>query len=158
MSVHVQSDAFMAFIANGWVDPSVPEAAHQHHVVGGALAVTAMQFAAGGYTTVVDGHLFPKGVEGFAAASGQRGLALHYVVLRADLDTCLARAGNKSERRWPLDPVPFADTHARFGELGAYETHVVDATGTPDDVAAAVFSAFLAGRTAVTGHAPDRDV
>ena len=150
-SVHVQADALMAFVVNGWVDPWLPEAEHQHEVVGGALAVAAMQFAGGGYTTVVDGHLFPRGVQGLAVACASRSVPVHYVVLRADLATCWARASDRGEGHWALEPVTFAESHARFARIGAHEAHVVGATGRPEDVAARVLTAFRAG-IAVTGE------
>ena len=145
-SVHVQTDAFMAMIVSGWIDPSTPEAAPQHHAVGGALAVSAMGFARDGYAAVVDGHLFPEGVDGLAAACADRGLECHVVVLAADLDTCWARASAREGGRWPLEREPFDAVHARFAALDLDPRHVVDATGAPDAVSAAVLVAFHAGQ------------
>jgi predicted kinase len=153
MSVHVETDALMAFIVNGSEQPSLPEAEHQNEVVGSVIAVTAMRFAAGGYTTVVDGYLFPAGVLGLARACAERDLPLHYVVLRADPVTCLARATSRGQGRWPLEPVAVADVHAKFAHLDIGEAHVVDASRTPDAVAASVLAAFRAGTVAMTGHA-----
>ncbi len=90
-SVHLDTADFMAAIVSGWVDPNDPAASSQHEAVGGALAVSAMGFAGDGYTTVVDGHLFPDGVAGLAAACSARGLECHYVVLDADLETHCTR-------------------------------------------------------------------
>ena len=72
-SVHIQIDDFMRFIVNGWVDPWLPESASQNEVLGVSVAVSAIQFAVGGYTVVVDGHLFPDGVDGMAHLCGARG-------------------------------------------------------------------------------------
>jgi len=151
-SVHVQTDVLAAFVVNGWVEPWRPEADRQHEVVGGVLAVAAMQFAGSSYTTVVDGHLFPRGVEGLAVACAKRSVPLHYVVLRASLATCWARACGRGEGRWPLESVTFGELHARFAEIGACEAHLVDATGPPEEVAADVLTAFRAGSTAVGGN------
>lgn len=148
-SVHLKTDDFMGSIVNGWVDPNAPEAAAQHEAVGGALAVSAMGFAGDGYTTVVDGHLFPDGVAGLAAACEARGLRCHYAVLTANVDTCWARASGRDERRWPLEYEPFGAVHARFVSLALDERHVVDATGSPESVRDAVVTAFRAGRLAV---------
>ena len=145
-SVHLRDDDFMASVVSGWVDPNLPAAAAQNEAVGGALAVSAMGFAEDGYTTVVDGYLFPDGVDGLAAACSGRDLACHYVVLRADLDTCWARASARGEGRWPLEFEPFAALHGRFAALDLEARHVVDATGSPDQVCAAVLGAFRAGR------------
>ena len=145
-SVHLRDDDFMASVVSGWVDPNLPEAAAQNEAVGGALAVSAMGFAEDGYITVVDGYLFPNGVDGLAAACTRRELACHYVVLRADLDTCWARASARGEGRWPLEYEPFAALHERFEGLHVDHRHVVDATATPEAVRDAVLDAFRAGR------------
>ncbi len=42
----------------------------------------------------------------------------------------------------------FADLHARFQALGARERHVVDASGTPEDVATAVMTSIRSGALA----------
>lgn len=146
-SAHVQTDHFISFVVNGWIEPSLPEAAHQNEVLGGAVAVTAMQFAAAGYAVVVDGHVFPDALEALAAACRRRGVPLHYAVLRADLCTCLERATSRGLGECP-DRTPFARLHGRFAELGDHEANVIEATGTPDDVAAAVLAAFHSGRLA----------
>jgi hypothetical protein len=145
-SVHLQVDDFLGAIVNGWVDPNRPEAHEQHEAVGGAVAVSAMGFAAHGYTAVVDGHLFPDGVDGLAAACTDRGLACHYVVLTADLDTCWARARAGGPGRRPPEPEPFAAVHARFAGLDLDPRHVVDASGSPAATSDTVLRALRAGR------------
>ena len=145
-SVVLPVDDVMGWIASGRVDPSAPEAAAQNLAVGAAVAVSAMSFAMHGSTTLVDGHLFPEGVAGLAAACAARGLRCHYVVLRADLDTCWARAGMRGEGRWPLERDRFVALHERFADLHLTPRHVVDAERTPDAVAAAVLAAFAAGQ------------
>jgi predicted kinase len=145
-SVHLNTDDFMASVVSGWVDPNLPAAEQQNEAVGAAFAVSAMSFAEGGYTTVVDGYLFPDGVSGLAAACTERGLSCHYVVLTADLDTCWARASGRGEGRWSLEFQPFAATHEKFGGLDVDARHLVEATGSPESVRDAVLSAFRAGR------------
>jgi tRNA uridine 5-carbamoylmethylation protein Kti12 len=146
-STHVRIDDFTRFVVNGWVEPWLPESAHQNEVLGGAVAVAAMQFAQGGYTVVVDGHVFLDSLEELARACLRREVPLHYAVLRCDLGTCLERATNASIGERP-NPARFADLHARFDELGEHERNVVEATGKPDEVAAAVLAAFRSGRLA----------
>jgi predicted kinase len=148
-SVHLNTDDFMASVVSGWVDPNLPGAEQQNKAVGGAFAVSAMSFAEDGYTAVVDGYLFPDGVNGLAAACAARDLSCHYVVLTADLDTCWARANSRGEGRWPLEFQPFAATHEKFGHLDLDARHLVDATGSPESVRDAVLSAFRAGRLVV---------
>lgn len=153
-SAIVPTDILRGFVVNGWLDPwlALAEAQRQHEVIGGVLAVAAMQFAKGGYTTVVDGHLFPRGVEGLAATCTRRSVPLHYVVLRADLATCWARARRRGEGRWLLESGTFDELHAKFAEVGAYEQHVIDATGPSEDVAARVLTALRDGRLTMSGQ------
>jgi Mrp family chromosome partitioning ATPase len=149
-SVHLNTDDFMASVVGGWVDPNLPGAEQQNEAVGAAFAVSAMSFAVDGYTTVVDGYLFPDGVEGLATACAARGLPCHYVVLIADLDTCWARASNRGEGRWRLEFQPFAAVHEKFSALDLDARHVVEATGSPESVRDAVLAAFRAGRLVAT--------
>lgn len=107
----------------------------------------AMQFADGGYTVVVDGHVFSNSLEELARACLHREVPLHYAVLRCDLGTCLERATNGSIGE-PPNPGRFAELHAKFDELGEHERNVVEASGTSDDVAGAVLAAFHSGRLA----------
>jgi hypothetical protein len=151
-SVHLKTDDLMASVVSGWLDPNRPEAKSQNEAIGAALAVSAISFAVAGYTTVVDGHLLPDGVDGLAAACVARGPSCHYVVLIADLDTCWARASGRSERRWPLEVQPFAALHARFAGLDLDERHIVDATASAQTVCDAVLSAFRSGRLIATGE------
>ncbi|MGH9126966.1 MAG: AAA family ATPase [Acidimicrobiales bacterium] len=149
-SAHVRADdVTFGVIVNGWVEPWLPESAHQNEVLGGAMTAAAMQFALGGYTVVVDGHMFPDGLEGMAEMCARRSVPLHYVVLRADLETCLARATSRGMGERP-DPRPFAALHAKFVDLGAHEANVIEAIGPPEEVAAAVLAAFRSGRLVET--------
>ena len=145
-SVRLQADDLMASVVSGWVDPNLPEAEPQNEAIGAALAVSAMSFAAAGYTTVVDGYLFPEGVAGLAQACASRGLSCHYVVLTADLDTCWARARNRGEGRWPLEFPPFVAVHGKFDDLDLDPRYVVEAIGSPESVCDAVLAAFRTGR------------
>jgi hypothetical protein len=150
-SVHLNTDGFMASVVSGWVDPNLPGAERQNEAVGAAFVVSAMSFAEEGYTTIVDGYLFPDGVAGLAGACAARGLSCHYVVLTADLDTCWVRASNRGEGRWPLEFQPFASVHEKFGHLDVDARHLVDATGSSESVRDDVLSAFQAGRLTATG-------
>ena len=148
-SVHLQADGFLAAIVSGRVDPSSPEATAQHEAVGGALAVSAMGFAGDGYTTVVDGYLFPDGVAGLAAACADRGLECHYVVLWTDPDTGWARASARDADRGQLERDVFSAVHAKFAALDLPPARVVDASGPPDAVRDEVLSAYRDGRLRV---------
>ncbi len=141
-------DDFIRFVVNGWVEPWLPESAQQNRVLGGAVLMAAMHFAEGGYVVVLDGHVFPDALAELAQACRHRDVPLHYVVLRADLGACWERATSRRIGERPDDPATFADLHARFVDLGEHERNVVEATGTPEDVASGVVAAFRAGTLA----------
>jgi thymidylate kinase len=145
-SAHVRMDSFLFSVVGGWVDPWRPEATHQNRIVGGAAVAAAMQFIAGGYTVAFDGTVFPDALDELPEACHRREIPLHYVVLRCDLTTCFDRAMARDGERPNAEQ--FADLHARFSALGAREAHVVDASGTADEVAARVLAAFRSGAIA----------
>ena len=155
LSAHIQSDAFMPFVVRGWVDPWLDQAADQNEVMGGAVAAAAIRFALGGYTVVYDGHIFPDGLEGLASVCAGREVPLHYAVLRTDRAVCMSRFRARPIGVARPEYVGFDDTDAlgtlydRFLDLGRYETHVVDASGTPEQVAAGVLAAFREQRLVV---------
>ncbi len=151
-SVHLRADDFTYAIVSGLVQPSLPEAAHQNEVVGAAIAITVMQFAEAGYTVILDGHLFPNGLQGLAEGCALRGIAVHYPVLRTDLATCIARRTSESRAREEgpdaarRPPRPVLRASRPFSDLGGFEANVIEAAGAPDGVAAAVLAAFHSGR------------
>ena len=145
-SAHIRMDTFLFSVVGGWVDPWRPEAAHQNRIVGGAAVAAAMEFIGGGYTVAFDGTVFPDALDELAGACRHRKIPFHYVVLRCDLATCFDRAMGRDGERSNAEQ--FADLHAKFSALGARETHVVDASGTADEVAARVLAAFRSGAIA----------
>lgn len=147
-SVHIQADAYTPFVVNGWVEPWLPEAARQNDVLGGAIAAAALEFAVDGYTVVLDGHVFPEAVGALTRRSARRGVPVYYAVLRPNLETCLRRVSRRRAGD-PGDQGTFARLHARYSALGTYETHVVDATGTPEGIASAVLEAISSERLRV---------
>lgn len=147
-SVLVRADDLMLSIVNGWVEPWLPESAHQNEVLGAAVAAEAIQFATGGYMVVVDGTFFPGGVEGMSQICARRGVHLHYAVLRPDLETCRSRVAQRGSGD-PDDP-EFSHLHFRFADLGGREANVIDALGKPQVVAEAVLSAFASNDLCVS--------
>jgi len=147
-SAHIAIDEFLRFIASGWVDPRLPTAASQNVVVGVSVAASAIQFARGGYTVVVDGHLFPDGAEGMSSICRASGIGLHFAVLRPDLATCEERAAQRppGTGRFRTDATSVRELYSRFTRLGAYEANVIDSSSSPADAAEAVLAAFHCGR------------
>lgn len=149
-SVLLRFDDFSGFVVNGWIEPWRPEAEEQNRALGAAVVAAALEFATGGYTVVVDGHVFPEAVTELAAGFGGREVPLHYAVLRCDLSVCSERLRARDDGASP-EREPFEHQHRRFEDLGRYSAHGVDATGAPEDVAEAVVSAFRGGRLDVLG-------
>src|SRR2546423_4464069 len=141
-------DDFWPFVVKGWIDPNLPEAAHQNHVLGGAAATSAMTLAEGGYTVVVDGHVFPDALPQLQWACRTRAIPLHYVVLRTELATCTDRVAGREGTHEYEDGL--GALHARYVGLGDHEANVIDSSGPPEDVADAVLSAYAVGTLRVS--------
>ncbi|MEU0521092.1 AAA family ATPase [Streptosporangium sp. NPDC006007] len=127
-SVHLHTDDFWAFIRQGRVAPYLPESKRQNEVVMRVLVACAFGYAAGGYQVVVDGVVGPWFVGLFGDEAATRRIALHYVVLRPDRETTLARAVGRDEGAL-TDPDPVLHMFEQFGELGAFDHHALDSTG-----------------------------
>ena len=69
---------------------------------------------------------------------------LHYVILRADLDTAIERAVDRSDT--PTSEAVVRTMHAHFDQLAQYERFVVNTSDpTPDQVTDEVLRRFEAG-------------
>ena len=147
-SLHIQSDVFCRFFDEPFSDPASAEGAHRYEVIGVAQAAAATQFALGNYTVILDGTLFPQGADGMAEICGRRGVTVHYAVLRTALDICLQRALGRDPTE-PPDLEAFQTLYSHFTELGQRESHVIDASGSAEEVAETVADAFRSGRLAV---------
>jgi hypothetical protein len=148
-SLHMPSDVFCRFFDDPFPDPATPEGARRYEYIGAAQAAAAAQFALGGYTVILDGPMFPEGVDGMAEMCGHRGVKVHYAVLRTDLDTCLQR-WRRRDPAGPVDLDGFRALHSRFAGLAHREGHAIDASGSPEQVADAVMTAFRSSRLALT--------
>jgi predicted kinase len=126
-SVSLHTDDFWRFIHQGRVPPYLPEAHHQNEVVMDVLVGCALGYAMGGYEVIVDGIVGPWFVEGFETAARTNSVPLHYVVLRADEKTTLARATGRGDGAL-TDSGPVKIMYEQFADLGAFEQHVIDCT------------------------------
>jgi tRNA uridine 5-carbamoylmethylation protein Kti12 len=141
-AVHLESDRFFHFIRTGYVEPWKPESHEQNTAVMRIVAEAAAGYAAAGYSTIVDGIVSPRWfltpVRDALAASG---LSSAYAVLRVPLDVCVSRTTE--------DPAVVEQLWHEFAELGALESHVIDAAEKPEDVADAVSRALRNGELAI---------
>jgi predicted kinase len=124
-SVHLHSDDFWHVIRQGRIAPYLPQAHHQNEVVMDVLAGAAFRYAAGGYHVVVDGIVGPWFLDVFRAGSDRHRIRLHYVVLRPDERTVLARASGRSDGAL-TDPKPIRALYQQFSDLGELDKHVLD--------------------------------
>ncbi|MFC5747585.1 AAA family ATPase [Actinomadura rugatobispora] len=145
-SVHLHADDFWRFIRRGGIMPYLPGARRQNAVVMEVLAGAACGYAGGGFHVVVDGVVGPWFLDRFSRAAGEAGLGLHYVVLRADEETTVARGAGRGEGEL-TDPEVLRGMYAQFADLGPLEAHVLD-NGGLDAVgtAAAVREGIAEGR------------
>jgi len=143
-SAHVLGDHFIRYIVGDWKDPSLPEADEQNQLVVDISTKAACGYAAAGYTTILDGIYGPWFLDQIQAVTD--GCELHYVVLRADLETSIDRAVNRSDT--PAPEAVVRTMHEHFDELAQYESFVVDTTtATPEEVTAEVLRRIGAGET-----------
>ncbi|MDI2132300.1 AAA family ATPase [Yinghuangia seranimata] len=126
-SVHLRGDDFWHVIKRGSIPPYLPEANRQNEVVTQVFAEAATGYASGGYQVVADGVVGPWFIDRFRDAARARGVQLHYVVLRPDEATTLARATARDPDAL-TDPEPVLDLHRRLRDLGTYEPHALDST------------------------------
>ncbi|POM26262.1 hypothetical protein BTM25_06560 [Actinomadura rubteroloni] len=124
-SVHVHGDDFWGFIRRGRIAPYLPESAAQNAVVIGIAARAACGYAAAGYEVFYDGIVGPWFLDAFRAASAERGVELHYVVLYPDVDTVLRRAAGRGPEMLRA-PEPIRSLHEQFRDLGALRAHALD--------------------------------
>ncbi|MCP2340755.1 AAA family ATPase [Actinomadura rupiterrae] len=134
-SVHLHTDDFWAYIKRGIIPPYLPESHEQNETVMGVVAGAAFGYAAGGYTVICDGVMGPWFLHKFE----ERAQPFHYVILRPDAATALARATGRDPDRHLTDPGPIADMHAQFVAQDGYDRYVLDSSVlTPDETADAV--------------------
>lgn len=76
---------------------------------------------------VLDGIVGPWFLDAFQAADATASIPLHYVVLRPDEDTVLARATARGGGAL-TDPGPVRGLHRQFADLGDLERHAFDST------------------------------
>lgn len=120
----------------------------------------AAELVAGGYQVVVEGVVGPWMLTELTRHLPGVDADVHYVVIRPDLATCLARASARAgeEPRVagnpPLtDSGPIRSLWTQFADLGPLERHVVDSTGsTAEATAAEITRAWAAGELRLDGR------
>jgi cytidylate kinase len=142
-SVLVEGDSFFGFLANGAIEPWLPESNEQNAVVTRAAASAAGAFAHGGYATVFDGVVGPWFLRTFGRATGLR--QLDYVVLLPPVETCVHRVATRQGHGF-TDEAGTRKMPAEFVSAPLAARHGLD--DLPDDVdgvAARIASALADG-------------
>ena len=122
-AVHLHTDSFYEAIRAGFIAPWLAESNEQNRTVSRAIVAAAGAYAAGGYRVVVDGVVGPWFLDIYRSEGARLGVALDYVVLRADRETVAARARDRADQPLPAYPPRI---FAGFADLGPYEPHVID--------------------------------
>jgi predicted kinase len=138
-AVHLHSDDFWHYIRSGHIPPHLPESQRQNEVVMDALAHAAFRYAGGGYHVFCDGVIGPWFLSVFRDAASAYDVELHYVVLRPDEATTIARATSRADGLTDIDVL--VSLYHQFADLGDLEAHALDTTKlTADGTAAAVLT------------------
>ncbi len=144
-AVHLHTDDYYQRILKGFVAPWLAEAHAQNAVVVEAVSASAERYARGGYEVVVDGIFGPWLLEPWTELA-ERGVRVHYCVLRPDEHTTLLRGVSRRTPGALVDPRVIRDMWQRFAMLDAHEAHALDTTlQTAAETATALRRALDAG-------------
>lgn len=142
-SVLVEGDRFFEFLAEGAIEPWLPESHYQNEVVTGAAATATGRFAAD-YETVYDGVVGPWFLSAFAKATGLA--ELDYVIVLPDVETCVARVRSRTGHGF-TDEDAARKMYHEFVSSEIDQRHVLRGdTNNPEATAEAITEARSAGR------------
>lgn len=144
----LHTDDFWHHIVRGGIAPYLPEADEQNQTVVGVIASTAFGYAAGGYTTIVDGIVGPWMLHHYRRIAAQHPeVAMHYIALRPDRKTALDRAQQRTSPDALVEAGPIIDLWEQFSDLGDLDHHTVDTTHlSVEDSVESVREALASGR------------
>ncbi|HEX2874548.1 MAG TPA: AAA family ATPase [Polyangiaceae bacterium] len=132
-AVHLHTDDFYANIVKGFIEPWRTEAHAQNTAVMAALVASSARYAQGGFEVVVDGIVGPWFLEPWLALA-RSGMDVHYVVLRPDEASTIARGTARTAPGALTDAAVISQMWRQFAELGAFEAHALDTSAlTPDE-------------------------
>jgi cytidylate kinase len=127
-SVLVPGDAFFGFLANGAIDPWLPESHEQNTVVTRAAGKAVGEFVAGGFSVVYDGVIGPWFLDTFITTAGLT--EVDYAALLPTAEVCQRRVATRVGHGF-TDLAATASMHRQFSEARhRRDRHPV--LGTPD--------------------------
>ncbi len=143
MSVHLETDQFYRWIANGFVAPHLVEAHQQNLLVLDLIADTAAAYAEGGFAVIVDGVMGPWVMDRMTTRLAGRSIPLDYLVLRPSRSLALDRV----RKRDGTTEISGAEVmFDQFTNLGSFEHHVIDSALSAQHVLTAALEAIDDGR------------
>jgi predicted kinase len=141
-SAIVRGDDFLAYLAEGFIPPHLPQSHDQNTAVMDITLRAAAGYARNGWTTVLEGLVGPWFLPAVEAVAADTGMPFHYAVLMADVDICVARF---TAREGTTDR---ADMAARMhGQFVRHPMpgHEFDADTEPTTIAQDVLDRFRTG-------------
>lgn len=127
-SVHLHTDDFWHCIVSGAIPPHLPESNDQNQTVMNVIRQAAFTYAAGGFTTIVDGIIGPWMLDRFRGSGRSDVPRRHYIVLRLARDEILRRAQERTTPDALVDEGPVGSLWDQFADLGLLEPHAIDTT------------------------------
>lgn len=145
-AVHLHTDDFWHAIVSGAIPPYLPEADDQNQTVLEIIADAAFSYAAGGFTTIVDGIIGPWMLHHFRSRMDRYPrIPVHYIVLFPTREITLSRATNRTGANALTDRRPILDLWDQFADLGRLSAHALDTSDElPGDTARRVVAAVEA--------------
>lgn len=142
-SVLIAGDAFFGFLANGAIDPWLPESHEQNAVVTRAAGKATGEFVGGGFSVVYDGVIGPWFLDTFLTAAGLP--EADYAVLLPTLDVCQQRVATRGGTCF-TDLAAAASMHRHFSAAELEERHLFrDQGSTPVETADSIRDALRSG-------------
>lgn len=143
-SAVITGDHFHNYLRRGKIPPWLPESHQQNTMITDVTMAAVASYAAGGWTTVLEGIFGPWFFP--AITAGLAGATVHYLVLDVPLETCLQRF---SQREPGESTEVVSKMHGEFARASIDPRHLVSSNGDPETVAAAILDRVAAGTAAL---------
>jgi hypothetical protein len=160
-SVVIEGDALWAHVVRGFIEPWEDGADSQNAALVRASLAAAGRLASAGYATILSGHVGSRFLGLVHDELADLSVPVAYVVLRPDLETCLAncveRQGSPQHQGALSDETVIRSLYESYCELGDAERHVLDTSGlTVDESASRLVGEFGSPRFML--HEPNREM
>jgi cytidylate kinase len=142
-SVLVQGDAFFGFLANGAIDPWLPESHEQNTVVTKAAGKATGEFVVGGFSVVYDGVIGPWFLDTFVTTADLT--EVDYAVLLPTVEACQQRVEARRGHGF-TDLAATASMHRQFPEAELEQRYLIREQGlSPGESADLIREALSSG-------------